>query len=92
MALFGTGRVLERRQQYAKALRCYERALRLDPHAGTVLASVLRMALRLNRMAEADRYALDAAHVETDDVLLLSRLGLRLAEQGQWQPAAAAYE
>lgn len=91
-ALYAAGRMLERRQDYAAALARYERALRRDPAATEVLTSILQLAFRLNRTAEADRYAAKLADVPDGDVFLLSRVGLRLAEQGQWEAAAKVYE
>jgi tetratricopeptide (TPR) repeat protein len=92
VALYAAGRMQERRQEYAAALVKYQRALRLDPEAAEVLTSILQVAFRLNRTAEADRYAARLADMPDGDLFLLSRVGLRLAEQGQWEAAAKIYE
>jgi tetratricopeptide (TPR) repeat protein len=92
VALYASGRMLERRQDYAPALAKFERAWQRDPNAAEVLASILQVAFRLNRTAEADRYAAKLADLPGGDPFLLSRVGLRLAEQGQWEAAAKIYE
>lgn len=91
-ALFGAGRIAERRQDYAAALRKYQRAIRRDPGATGVLVSLLQVALRAGRTAEADRYGRKLADVPGGDVFLLSRIAMRLAEQGHWEAAAKIYE
>jgi tetratricopeptide (TPR) repeat protein len=92
VALYAAGRMREHRQDYVGALRNYQRALRRDPQATDVLASILQVAFRLNRTAEADRYAAKLADVPGGDLFLLSRVALRLAEQGAWEAAAKIYE
>lgn len=92
VALYAAGRMQERRQDYAAALVKYQRALRRDPAAAEVLTSILQVAFRLNRTAEADRYAVKLAELPDGDLFLLSRVALRLAEQGQWEAAAKIYE
>src|SRR4030042_1323959 len=63
--------MLERRQQYSEALRHYQRALRRDPEAVTVVRGILRLAYRLNRRGEAARYALKVIELEDADPQLL---------------------
>jgi len=92
VALYAAGRMLEHRQDYAGALRNYERAWRRDPQATDVLVSILQMAFRLNRTAEADRYAAKLGDVSGGDLFMLSRVALRLSEQAQWEEAAKIYE
>ncbi len=92
LTLFAAGRMLERRQDYAGALRNYQRALRYDPQALTVARSIVPLAIRLKRYSEAVRYALKAAELEDADPLLLRRLGVYVTEQGDWARAVNLYE
>lgn len=92
LTLFAAGRMLERRQDYAGALRNYQRALRYDPEALTVARSIVPLAIRLKRYSEAVRYALKAAELEDADPLLLRRLGVYVTEQGDWARAVNLYE
>ncbi len=89
---FATGRMLERRQQEAEALRYYQRAYRLDPQAGDILEAIFPLAYRLNRREVAYRYALKLAELGEADALLLRRLGLHFAEQGKWAESVKLYE
>lgn len=92
LSLFGAGRVLEQRGEHAAALRKFERGLRRDPTSGAILEGIVAATMRLRREAELTRYARKAVDVVCNDVLLLSRLGLRLTEQEDWEAAAAVYE
>jgi len=94
VALFATGRMLERQENYAEALRKYQRALRCDGRSGETLYAIIHLATRLNRAGEVGRYARKAVDLDAakSDVVLLSRLGLLLAKQGDWESAARLYE
>jgi len=92
LSLFSAARMLEMQGEEDQALRLYQRALRCDPRAVSIARAVIPLAVRLKRHAEAVRYALLAAELEDADPLLLSRLGVYLAERGDWQRAAALYE
>jgi tetratricopeptide (TPR) repeat protein len=92
LSLFATARVREQREDYASALRGFQRALRCDPRSGAILEGIVDTASQLHREAEVSRYARKAVEVESGDELLLSRLALRLTEQGDWESAAAVYE
>jgi len=92
LALFAAGRTHLQRQQYAQALRFYQRALRCDPEAVGIAEAVVHLAFRLKRPAEAVRYARGAVKMENPDPLLLRRLGVHLTEEGDWQQAARLYE
>ncbi len=92
LALFAAGRVAEQKQDYQQALRCYERALRLDPDAVPALREIVPLAFNLDRQAEAVRYALILAEREPKDPVLLRRLALYLTEEGDLGRAVALYE
>jgi tetratricopeptide (TPR) repeat protein len=91
VSLFSAGRMHERRGELADALRCYERALRLDPQAGAILRAIIPVAVRLERHAEAVRYATKIVELEDSDPLLLRLLGVHLTEQGDLAGAARLY-
>jgi len=92
LTLFAAGRAHERRQQYAEALRFYQRALRRDTKAVVVARAIVPLAFRLKRHAEAVRYALKAVEVEDADPLLLRRLGVYLIETQDFPGALKLYE
>ncbi len=92
IALFSAGRMHERRDEYADALRCYQRALRYDPQSSTIVRAIIPVAVRLKRYSEAVRYALKAVELEDADPLLLRRLGAYLTEEGDWIRAVTLYE
>ena len=92
LSMFSAARMLELDGELAEALRLYQRALRYDPEAVSIARAIIPLAIRLNRHAEAVRYALKAAELENADPVVLSRLGSYLADKGDWQRAAALYE
>jgi tetratricopeptide (TPR) repeat protein len=92
LARFAAGAMHERREEYADALRCYQRALRHDPKSAAILWPIVRVAFRLQRKAEAVRYAIKAADLDDADGLLLRRLGAYLTEEGDWARALKFYE
>ncbi|MEN6557350.1 MAG: tetratricopeptide repeat protein, partial [Thermoguttaceae bacterium] len=92
VALFSAGRMHQHREQYADALRCYERALRLDPKSATIARAIVPVALELKHYGEAVRYALKAVELEDADPVLLRRLGTYLSDEGDWAGALSLYE
>ena len=92
LALFAAGRMLERLERYAEALRLYQRALRRDDEAATVARRIVPLAFRLKHHGEAIRYALKVVELDETDPLLLRRLGAYLTEQGDWTGAVKLYE
>lgn len=92
LALFAAGRMKEQQQDFAGALRLYQRALRYDPKALPVLEQIVPLAFNLNRPNEAVRYALKAVELDPSDPLLLRRLGVHLTEQGDFKAALKLYE
>ncbi len=91
-SLFATARAAQQREEYATALRLYQRALRLDPQSAATARAIVPLAFRLKRSAEAVRYALRAVELEQADPLLLRRLAMYLAERGEREQAARLYE
>ena len=92
VALFSAGAMHERREEYADALKCYQRALRCDPKSATIARAIIPVAVRLKRYSEAVRYVLKAVELEDADPLLLRRLGAYLSEEGDWARALTLYE
>jgi tetratricopeptide (TPR) repeat protein len=86
-ALLATARTMEQRQESAAALRLYERAFRLDPQAVAALEEIVPLAFSLNRRDESLRYAVKLAEQDTSDPDLPRRIGMYLAENGDWKPA-----
>lgn len=92
LALFSAARIHEQRQEYDKALRLYQRAYRRDPQAATIVRSIVPLAARLERHAEAVRYALKLVELDDVDTLLLKRLAVYLTDTGDYSKALALYE
>jgi tetratricopeptide (TPR) repeat protein len=92
LALFAAARTHEQRQEYAQALRLYQRALRCDPGALAVVRAIIPLTLRLKRDAEAVRYVLKAVEVEEPDSGRLQRLGTFLFQAGDLKGAVRVYE
>jgi tetratricopeptide (TPR) repeat protein len=92
LSLFSAARIRENRQDYAGALQLYERAFRRDPRSATTARAIVPLAVRLDRHAEAVRYALKVVELEPPDPQLLKRLGVYLAQTGDWPKALALYE
>jgi tetratricopeptide (TPR) repeat protein len=93
LELFSAARASELRQQYAEALRLYQRALRCDPQSAEIVREIIPLALHLKREGVAVRYALKSVELEEDiDLMLLRRLGVRLEEEGDWPKALKLFQ
>jgi len=92
LALWAAGRTHQQNKEYAKALRCYQRALRFDPRSSEIVQAIIPIADRLDRHAVAARYALIDVELKDADPMLLRRLAVFLAGEGDWTSAAALYE
>ena len=92
LSLFSAARLLEEQERFAEALQLYQRALRYDPTAVTVARAIVPLAVRLDRHAEAVRYALKVVQMADTDPMVLRRLGVYLTERGEWDQAVAMYE
>ena len=91
-AKFAAGRTLEQRDESAAALQLYERAVRLDPQATPVLRELVPLAYNLDRRAEALRYAVKLVEQDDSDPALLRRIGLFVAQEGDWKRGAKLLE
>jgi len=92
LALFAAGRAHQQREEYAQALKYYQRALRGDPQAVSIPRLIIPLAFALNQREVAVRYALKTAEMDKADPLLLRNLGVFLSKQGDWAAAATLYE
>ncbi len=92
LALFSAGRAQEQQGNLAAALRSYQRALRLDPAARSVLQEIVQLAFGLGRSEEAVRYALKSATLDPTDPVLLQRLAVHLTSRGELADAKRLYE
>lgn len=92
MSLFAAGRMCEQHEDFAGALKFYQRALRFDPEALPVLRQIVPLAFNLNRTAEAVRYALKVVELDPSDPMMLRQLGLQLMDQGDLAAATKLYE
>ena len=91
-AWFAQGRVLQQREDYAGALRCFQRAWRWDSRGAAALQEIMPLAFELKRMDEATRYAAVAGEKVPRDPILLRRLAIYLTEKREWKQAAGLYE
>ena len=92
LALYAHGRVLLQREDFAAALRRFQRAWRYDPDTVSVLTEIVPLAFKLGHNEEAARYAVIAAEADPEDAEFLERLGRHLAEQREWNRALKVYE
>lgn len=91
-AHYAHGRMLYQRQDYAGALRRFQRAWRYNPETVSNLREIVFLAHRLKRRDETVRYALLAAeHTEIDYQVLL-RLAGWLNDRQEWDGAIRLYE
>ena len=81
------GRMSESRNEYAKALDAYKKAVELDPKAVEVYRSLVPLAFNLNQNEEALKYAMQAVELDPSDFRLMRRLAVHMAGQGQIEEA-----
>ncbi|MFM7070496.1 MAG: tetratricopeptide repeat protein [Planctomycetota bacterium] len=91
-AYSAAGRLAFQRDDFAAALRQYQRAWRYDPDSVQPLADIVPVAMELTRNEEAARYAAQASKPEPGDLPRLMRLAATLGEQRDWRLAARLYE
>jgi len=87
VSLFAAGRMKEQQEDYAGALRMYERALRHDPNSLTVLRQIVALAFKLDRQDEAFRYALRTVQIDPSDARLLQQLAAMLSARQEYDQA-----
>jgi len=92
LARFSAGRAMQRKQEFAPALRHYQRALQHDPESETVARAVVRLAIQLDREDEAVRVAKKMESPEALGALDWMKLGVSLIKKGNWEQAARMYE
>jgi tetratricopeptide (TPR) repeat protein len=91
MRLFAAGRAHEQRQEYARALQLYERALQYDPGVNSIAQAVVWLAFHQKQYDVAVRY-LKMCDPADDDPKLLDVLSDYLVEQEDFAGAAALLE
>jgi len=93
-ALFAEGRLRFQREDFAGALRRYQRAWRSDPESMVILREIVDLALsrKMRRSAEGARYAVILAERAPLDPTFVRRVALHLTQQGETERAAALYE
>ena len=87
VSLFAAGRMKEQHEDYAGALRMYERALRFDPDSLPVLRQIVAVAFKLDRDAEAVRYALMVVELDASDARMLQQLAALLGARQEFDKA-----
>ncbi len=87
VSLFAAGRMKEQHEDYAGALRMYERALRFDPDSLPVLRQIVAVAFKLDRDAEAFRYALKVVELDASDARMLQQLAALLGARQEFDKA-----
>jgi tetratricopeptide (TPR) repeat protein len=93
LALFSAARSAELREQYADALRLYQRAFRCDPRSAEIVRAIIPLAIHLKRDGVAVRYALKSAELEENlDPTLLRRLAVRLEEEADLTEALKLFQ
>ncbi len=91
-ANYASARILANQSEFAKALTRFQRAWRLDPESVSILQQIVPLAQTLNRHAVAARYATLAAERRPENVDLLTRLGVLLAQQNELNRASRFFE
>ncbi|MEZ6072412.1 MAG: tetratricopeptide repeat protein [Pirellulales bacterium] len=91
LAYFGAARIRQQNQQFAAALRLYQRAHRKDPLSLPILENIVPLALHLDHDDEAVRYTLKAVELGYREPQLLRGLGLHLTNEGRWADALVMY-
>jgi pentatricopeptide repeat protein len=92
LGFYGAARVREQNEEFATALRLYQRAHRKDPRSLPILQRIVPLSLHLDHEAEAARYTLKAVELGYREPQLLRGFGLRLTDEGRWADALVMYE
>lgn len=91
-ALFAHGRLLLNREDYAGAIRRFQRAWRYDARLVSPLSDIVPLAAQLKQPEVMTRYAVLGAEQDPSDPGLLMRIAGLLAEQRDWRRALRLYE
>lgn len=81
VAWYGTGRLLEARNELQGALKAYRKAVEIDPEAIDIYRALVPLALRLDQVEEAIKLAVKAVELDPEDYELLLRIGVQFARQ-----------
>lgn len=91
--LFAQGRILNQRGKHAEALAKFERAWRYDQDSKTVLEELVPLAVRLNRLDEAARYAIIAIEKGARlEPRTLQQLAMDRSQNQEWEDALVLYQ
>ncbi len=92
LAHFAAGRTYHQRGDFAKAMREYARADRLDPSATAARSNLVVAAIQEKQYPLAARYALKGIDPREAGDMVLGRLGIYLTEEGDLKDAIHFYE
>ena len=92
LGFYGAARVHEQNEEFAIALRLYQRAHRKDPRSLPILQRIVPLSLHLDHDAEAVRYTIKAVELGYREPRLMRGFALHLTEEGRWADALVMYE
>ena len=91
-AEFRLGRDLQQQNQFAGAIECYERALRIDPNYAAAHSNLGVVKQHAGLLAEAIAHYRQALEIDPNLAETASNLGSALADAGQTKEAIVEYE
>ncbi|MEG3839478.1 tetratricopeptide repeat protein, partial [Microcoleus sp. herbarium14] len=91
-AEFRSGRDLQQQNQFAGAIECYERALRIEPNYAAAHSNLGVVKQHTGRLTEAIAHYRQALEIDRNLAETASNLGSALAEAGETEEAIAEYE
>ncbi len=89
--LFLRGQLLESDSRILDAVRLYEEALKVDPHAVALYRALIPLCFGLDRQNQALEYCRKALELDPHDAEVLWRYGCELGELGRREEAAATF-
>ncbi len=89
--LFLRGQLLESDSRILDAVRLYEEALKVDPHAVALYRALIPLCFGLDRQNQALEYCRKALELDPQDAEVLWRYGCELGELGRREEAAATF-
>jgi tetratricopeptide (TPR) repeat protein len=91
--LFAQGRILSQRGKHAEALAKFERAWRYHQDSKPILEELVPLAVKLNRLGEASRYAVIAVEKDAQiDPRTLQNLAMTLFQEEDFESARVLYQ